>query len=1001
MFKNRILIIVITIVTIFSAVNAVYSNSIVITPQEAKVKPGRGVQFEAQAFNEFGKPVRIEKYEWKVIPEFVGVISNDGYFIAGNTPGYGKILATAHIGDRRFTGSADVLVGNPPDPAIKIVIEPDKAIVPPLGNRNFKAIAKGPNGISLRIKGVRWFVEPKRLGFIDNQGVFKAGPRYGEGQVIALVEIDNRVYKGEAKVLVSEEPSGAIAGFVSDDNSTPLGGAVVSVKRLGVPGQHKKAVTDEKGNYVIKNLIPGNFIVFSEAQGYIRKFYNDVTNLMEASIVTVAKNDSVTGIDFNLDKGGSIPGLVKDELTNDPLKGTRIIAYLIVNPGRKYQTHTGEDGTFKIEGLSSGSYAVCANQAGYFAEYYNGVKKPEDITPVNVTAPDETPGVNFSLNITNALTGVVTNEQDGTPVAGAVVAVHALLTEKPGEVKDFLRTTRTNDKGEFAMQLNTGFYLVYTKAKKFVPEWYDNAEKPVEGSPVQIFEDKHTAIKIALAPFGGISGNVIDEKTKRPIAGTRVNAFYEGKIISGRRSFSVLTNADGNYIFDVLPPGDYLVSAKADSYLVEFWDEADSVANASFVTVESGKIVEKTDFTLIVGGLISGRVLDAEKNSPLEKAIITVIQSHGRMKKSAKTNEKGEYLINGLPDGSYKAVAVKKGYVREWYLEKETKSEATAIEITDSGTQNNIDFTLTRAEQGGSGLSGIVLDDSTGLPIEGAAVSIMPLTFAKSKQAITGQDGTYEIMGVKPGVYIAVCRAKGYIGEFYENAHSWLKAKHIKVETDQVTENINFGLAPQEQGAYTIMGTVKDQVGVPVEGALVQAQEAGQIVAAGKTDENGNYDLNNMPAGMYKLVASRVSFSDGYYNGESLENAEVLAIGAGKNKYNADIALDRLATDIEDTHSLPAKFVLKQNYPNPFNPGTEIQFVLPESANVKLTIFNLLGKEVRIIFEGTRPAGVYSISWDGRDNQGTKLATGIYIYRLEAQANGEKFVENRRMIMLK
>ncbi len=1001
MFKNRLLNVMPVILTLIVTVSAVNGNSIVITPQEVRVEPGGGVQFEAFAFDESGRPVRVETFDWTVVPETLGAISNDGYFVAGAEPGYGKILAGAQIGNQRFSGSAEVVVGQPPDPAIKIVIEPEKAVVPPLKTRNFKAIAVGTDGMSLRIRGVRWFVEPKTLGFINNKGVFTAGPHNGEGEITALVEIENKIYKGAAEIWVSAEPSCAISGNVTDAGNGPLSGATVSVKRLGVPAQYKRTITDENGNYAVNNLVPGNFIVMADAQGYVREFYDNVTNLMEASVVTAAENDSVPGIDFQLEKGGSISGLVSDELSGAPLKGAHIVAYLIVDPGRKVHAYTDDAGVYKIEGLASGSYAVLADQAGYAAEFYDGVKLPEEITPVNVTAPDDTPGIDFSLQMTNALTGVVTNEQDGTPVAGAVVAVHALLTEKPGEVMRFEHTARTNEQGEFAMQLRAGFYLVYTKAKNFVSEWYQDAEKPAEGVPVQVFTDQHTEIRIALAPYGGIAGTVIDENSQLPIPGARVKAFYEGRSKGEGRSFSVLSGTDGTYSFDALPPGDYMVAAKADSYLVEFWQEADSVGGATPVTVESGKPIDKIDFTLAAGGQIGGRVLNAENNTPLEKAIVAVVQVHGHVKKSVMTDENGEYTVYGLPAGTYKAAAVKKGYLREWYMEKEIKSDATPIELTGSGVQTGIDFTLSPVDQGGGGITGVVLDDSTGLPIEGAVVAVMPLTFAKPKRAVTGQDGTYELTGLKPGVYIAVCRAQGYIGEFYDDTHFWLKAEHIKAETDRVTENINFGLAPQEEGAYSVAGIVTDCTGAPVEGALVRAQEDGLMIAAGITDEDGTYLLDNLPAGVYSLSASLTGFADGYYNGETLETAEPVPVGSGTNMYDADIALNDAITEIGNTGILPGKFRLEQNYPNPFNPATEIRFVVPKTANIKLTIFNLLGKQVRTLFAGQRQAGAYSISWDGTDNRGTKLASGIYVYRLEAEATGERYVENRRMILLK
>lgn len=98
--------------------------------------------------------------------------------------------------------------------------------------------------------------------------------------------------------------------------------------------------------------------------------------------------------------------------------------------------------------------------------------------------------------------------------------------------------------------------------------------------------------------------------------------------------------------------------------------------------------------------------------------------------------------------------------------------------------------------------------------------------------------------------------------------------------------------------------------------------------------------------------------------------------------------------------SLPHSYELGQNYPNPFNPVTSIQFTVPGTeggkVEVKLSVFDLRGKLVRILVEGAMEAGPHSIVWDGRDDSGTKVASGTYLYRLAA---GD-LVETRKMIAL-
>jgi hypothetical protein len=89
-------------------------------------------------------------------------------------------------------------------------------------------------------------------------------------------------------------------------------------------------------------------------------------------------------------------------------------------------------------------------------------------------------------------------------------------------------------------------------------------------------------------------------------------------------------------------------------------------------------------------------------------------------------------------------------------------------------------------------------------------------------------------------------------------------------------------------------------------------------------------------------------------------------------------------------------FALNQNYPNPFNPSTEISFTLDEAADMNLSIFNMLGQKVRTLTSGSKPAGVYSLEWDGRDEMGQSVSTGVYLYTL---SNGSKSITKKMALM--
>ncbi|RMI17416.1 MAG: T9SS C-terminal target domain-containing protein [Calditrichaeota bacterium] len=99
--------------------------------------------------------------------------------------------------------------------------------------------------------------------------------------------------------------------------------------------------------------------------------------------------------------------------------------------------------------------------------------------------------------------------------------------------------------------------------------------------------------------------------------------------------------------------------------------------------------------------------------------------------------------------------------------------------------------------------------------------------------------------------------------------------------------------------------------------------------------------------------------------------------------------------------ALPTAFELAQNHPNPFNPTTEIRYALPTASRVTLKIYNLLGQEIRTLVEGHKPAGRYAVTWDGRDNAGAPVASGIYIYRMEATGGGKHYRQSRKLVVLK
>ncbi len=182
------------------------------------------------------------------------------------------------------------------------------------------------------------------------------------------------------------------------------------------------------------------------------------------------------------------------------------------------------------------------------------------------------------------------------------------------------------------------------------------------------------------------------------------------------------------------------------------------------------------------------------------------------------------------------------------------------------------------------------------------------------------------------------------------------------------------------QGVYTAMPTVGSTGNVSLDP---------QFVA--HTDSlNYNYHLQAISplidAGdpsMTEVDSSRINM--GRYGG----TAEYTSVSSGGGSSTKPTVLKT-----EDT---PLVFSLSQNAPNPFNPETIISYSLPQSEQVKLVIYNVLGQEIRTLVNAFKPAGRYRVIWNSKDDFGRSVSSGVYFYQITAG----KFTNTRKMLILK
>ncbi len=156
------------------------------------------------------------------------------------------------------------------------------------------------------------------------------------------------------------------------------------------------------------------------------------------------------------------------------------------------------------------------------------------------------------------------------------------------------------------------------------------------------------------------------------------------------------------------------------------------------------------------------------------------------------------------------------------------------------------------------------------------------------------------------------------------------------------------------------------------------------------------------PSGMARLVFENnlpVVREIGGRSGNSLSRSgKFIATSSGESVFLYEL-IDEVFTDVDDEpENLPSvESILSQNWPNPFNPQTTIPYSLPLTGSVRLTVFNILGQEVTTLVDQTQAAGNYTVQWNGRDQTGMPVASGLYLYRLELPDRAE----SRKMMLVR
>lgn len=400
--------------------------------------------------------------------------------------------------------------------------------------------------------------------------------------------------------------------------------------------------------------------------------------------------------------------------------------------------------------------------------------------------------------------------------------------------------------------------------------------------------------------------------------------------------YSTVSNELGNYSIYVTA-GTYTIVANAFGY--------EEYISEEYVIEENGEITVDIVMTPSPSGTLTGLVFDGYENGepPIENAKIKVLDTP---LDRVFTDETGQFIMEDIPVGTYTVQASKSGY---FYSETEITISA------DETTEENYElFPVNSFEEDDGGFtSGGGYDEwEWGVPTEDGGPA---LAYDGAKVWGTDLDGTYHTFSnyslYSTSFYIPSYPDAKLVFATWYNTIEGSDGGNVQISTD---DGENWELITPENGYPGYVSSLS---------------------ANGFSGNSEGWQLIEIPLVDYQNEEVQFRFKFASMNNSSygwfIDYFAV--IGAEANTASVD----------EANISIPKRTKLHDNYPNPFNPETTIGFSLPEKSDVTLQIYNMNGQLVKTLANEKKDAGEYKVIWNGTDDAGKSVSSGIYFYRIQ------------------
>ena len=647
--------------------------------------------------------------------------------------------------------------------------------------------------------------------------------------------------------------------------------------------------TDRDGEYTVVGLVTGRYSLEFQAGCDNQGNYTSV--FASARAVTGKRT---TGVNAVLQRGGTISGVVTDN------RGRPVYGICITLGGADAYTaelpeSTDTNGSYAITGLSAGTYQVgfsggCGNSGDYAAVWYQDQPSQTAATSIRLTTAEAVTDIDQQLAPGATITGKVT-DASGHPLSGICVDATTPSEAELGPV--FTQNSFTQDGTYSISGLTPGQYLVEFGCglnTTYADQWFHAGPDSGSAELISAGPGRTSGINAVLQTAGSIRG-VVTGTAGHPLAGVCVSALSaSGFLVNLDDPYgpgTPITGSHGAYKISGLAPGSYDVSftpcAGSLQYAERWYRGAASPLSATAVRVRAGKTTSGIDGRLVVGGTISGRVVNAS-GKPLRNICILAFSDQTSSYGFASTGKAGTYTTRGLGTGRYTVQFTP-------CLNQNLVTVTRRSRVTAPHRTSGVDATM----RAGGSIAGVVTAGSaSGPPVSGTCVEAIPANPSNSSfgAAVTGTDGSYLATGLAAGTYQVYFNdpgcffaAPGLAPQWYNGKQTEESATPVQVQIGQTTQAIDAALQPDGE----ITGTVSGPSASPLAGACVTAVQLSPgglppVVAVSKAS---GYALIQLPPGRYKVRFSAGCGATGYAaqwwkNATSQKAGKVITILPGK-----------------------------------------------------------------------------------------------------------------------